>query len=380
VARRNGRPRGLSHGNLRPKGRGFEYRFFLNGKSYSFSIRAETLAQAVSRANEIYAQEERRAGLAATGVPVDWRFRDLLEYLRERVFPSLKDSTRATYELTGRLFCAFAEKELGDPLLQDYQGFHIQRYLDWRKSAKQLRWGEKNGARDRLVSKRTLQKDRTILHSLFQRAVDLEIREGNPVAKTKPVKAARRIPCLPSPDRVEALIEEMRGPMARLYAMTLAETAGRCESEILRLRWEDLDFEKGFLRVYATKTNKERKIPMSRRLAQAYKEHVLRYRDAKYGGKHTEWVFHHLKNQRHARAGDRIKSMRRAIQGAAKRAGITGDFHVHDLRHWRITKWLAEGKPLAAVQKAVGHSDPRTTSFYTHLDDSDLLVLVDRDK
>ena len=116
---------------------------------------------------------------------------------------------------------------------------------------------------------------------------------------------------------------------------------------------------------------------MSRRLIQAYREHFLRFRNARYNAKTSEWVFHHVKNQRNARAGDRIKSMRRAIKEAAKRAGLPPDFHVHDLRHWRITRWIAEGKPISAVQKAVGHSDPRVTAWYTHLLDEDLEILVD---
>src|SRR5690606_24447649 len=155
-----------------------------------------------------------------------WRFRDLLEDLREHVFPDLAESTRATYERTGSLFCDFAERGLGDPLVQDFRRVHIQRYLDWRRNNKQARWGDRRVS-DRRVSDRTLQKDRTILHALFQRAVDLEIREGNPVAKTKPVAAKRRIPRLPSPEQIEALIQEMRGPMGRLYVLTLAETGGR---------------------------------------------------------------------------------------------------------------------------------------------------------
>src|SRR5690606_108739 len=68
------------------------------------------------------------------------------------------------------------------------------------------------------------------------------------------------------------------------------------------------------------------------------------------------------------------------LESAARRAGIQDDFHPHDLRHYRITYWLAEGKRLAPVQKAAGHGDPGTTSWYTHLLDGDLLVLVDRDQ
>src|SRR5581483_2367954 len=42
-------------------------------------------------------------------------------------------------------------------------------------------------------------------------------------------------------------------------------------------------------------------------------------------------------------------------------------FRQHDLRHRRVTVWLAEEKSAALVQEAMGHSDLRTTLGYSHL-------------
>lgn len=62
-----------------------------------------------------------------------------------------------------------------------------------------------------------------------------------------------------------------------------------------------------------------------------------------------------------------------------KRAKLPADLRQHDLRHRRVTTWLAEGKSPALVQKAMGHADLATTMGYTHLVDDDLLALVDHD-
>ena len=51
-------------------------------------------------------------------------------------------------------------------------------------------------------------------------------------------------------------------------------------------------------------------------------------------------------------------------------------FLPHDLRHRRITKWLAEGKSAVLVKEAVGHADLRTTMGYTHLAKEHLRSLV----
>jgi len=120
--------------------------------------------------------------------------------------------------------------------------------------------------------------------------------------------------------------------------------------------------------------------PQALRAGSGFKEHFQRYRNALYDGKPSEWVFHHLKNRRRTKAGDRIGSLRRSLKEAAKRAGITWDFHTHDLRHWRATTWIEEGMPLPKVQRALGHSSLRTTEWYLQFVREDLLPLAGRKK
>lgn len=69
--------------------------------------------------------------------------------------------------------------------------------------------------------------------------------------------------------------------------------------------------------------------------------------------------------------------MRGAFAGAVKRAELPEDLNQHDLRHRRVTTWLAAGKSPVLVQKAMGHSDLQTTMKYTHLVSDDLLALVE---
>lgn len=73
------------------------------------------------------------------------------------------------------------------------------------------------------------------------------------------------------------------------------------------------------------------------------------------------WVFHHVVSRRRHAAGARIKSMRAAFTNAAVRAKLPDALHQHDLRHRRVTTWLAEGKNPVHVKEAVGHADLRTT-------------------
>ena len=69
--------------------------------------------------------------------------------------------------------------------------------------------------------------------------------------------------------------------------------------------------------------------------------------------------------------------MRRAFGAACKRAKLPPGIWPYDLRHTRITRWVAAGHNLALVQKATGHASMRTTTIYVHLTDDDLSVLVE---
>jgi site-specific recombinase XerD len=115
---------------------------------------------------------------------------------------------------------------------------------------------------------------------------------------------------------------------------------------------------------------------MTPRLLQAMRNHFADHRFARPGGNPTPWIFRHATTRRHAKAGERIRSMRGAFASAAKRANLPEGLVMHDLRHRRVTTWLAAGANAVHVKEAVGHSDLRTTMGYTHLAREHLRSLV----
>ncbi len=87
-------------------------------------------------------------------------------------------------------------------------------------------------------------------------------------------------------------------------------------------------------------------------------------------------MFHHPDSRWSHHAGERIKDMSSAVKVAARRAKLPKEFVIHDLRHSRITSWLAAGESAVAVQAAVGHSDLKTTmGYYTHVPGGHLSTL-----
>ncbi len=117
---------------------------------------------------------------------------------------------------------------------------------------------------------------------------------------------------------------------------------------------------------------------MTALLHQAMREHFAAFHFAAYDGQRSPWVFHHSQSRVPVyNAGDRLKDLRGGFDRAVERAKLPKGFRRHDLRHRRVTTWLAEGKPVAIVQEAMGHSDLRTTMGYKHLSKEHLRTLVE---
>ena len=133
-------------------------------------------------------------------------------------------------------------------------------------------------------------------------------------------------------------------------------TGGR-RNEITQARWDCVDLEKGTLLVPLSKSGKPRTISLSGAAAELISGLPSR-------GK-SDWLFPSPQTSRPCAAlyypWDRIR----------KRAGL-GDLRLHDLRHSYASNLVNGGVSLYVVQQLLGHSNPRMTQRYSHLEQDTL--------
>jgi integrase len=142
-----------------------------------------------------------------------------------------------------------------------------------------------------------------------------------------------------------------------------AVAAGARSGNIFRLRWADVDMERGVFRVHAGdfKGNRDVGFPLS---ADALE--VLRQQQ----GRHREYVFtDHL-----GRAP--VGSIKTCWKKACKRAGVEG-FRVHDLRHTFAAWHKLAGTPRDAIKELGGWSDARMVDRYGHINPQDYAHFAD---
>ena len=125
---------------------------------------------------------------------------------------------------------------------------------------------------------------------------------------------------------------------------------GMRRSEMLKLRWCDIDLENGFASLYDTKNGEDRRVPLTRRCIE-----VLQTLP-----KTDERVFPISAN-----------CLRLAWNRARKKAGIT-DLRFHDLRHEAVSRFFEMGMSVPEVALISGHKDVRQLFRYTHLNPSNV--------
>ncbi len=368
--------RSYGSGTVQRRGNSWRVRIMVDGQRHTYSLRDVTKKEAERFAKD-KAQELR--DLTGLGLPGRIRFSALLTRYEAEALSQRAPQTVKSYQSTLAAFRTFFIRDSGDPLAAEIRRGHVKAFLSWR------RLHQPDGStRSRPLSSRSVEKDRAILSGVFSFAEELEVVAANPCRKVAVPKGDKREPLIIDDGQFDALVEACGDrDMLRLYVLVLGEAGLRCDSEALWLRFEDVDLENGFLTVESvrkgrrTKSGRMRVVPMTPRLLEAMRAHFRSYRFAAYDGGASPWLFHHLVTRRHAKAGDRITKLRKSFYAAAKRAELPADLRQHDLRHRRVTTWLAAGKPAHLVQKAMGHSDIRVTLGYSHLVPEDLRTLVD---
>jgi len=162
-----------------------------------------------------------------------------------------------------------------------------------------------------------------------------------------------------TPEQLQALLEAIEqdphpvaGPM-----MLCALFTGMRRGEMFRLKWIDLDFERGFITIRNPKGGIDQTIPMNQRARELFEAMPHE----------SEFIFP-------GRGGNQRTDIKRAVRAIKRAAGIPEDFRaLHGLRHVYASMLASSGKvDMLTLQKLMTHKSPDVTMRYAHLRDEAL--------
>ena len=171
-------------------------------------------------------------------------------------------------------------------------------------------------------------------------------------------------------------------PHIRPIIITALETGMRL-SEILNLKWDEVEMDKGItLSAERCKDREARFIPFSSRLNLVFKELILQrqnIKDSQYyslGDKEFVFLYHKL-IKKGMRKWVHPTVIRRSFLNAVAKAGLKGKITFHSFRHTFVTRWIKENRgSVVALNLITGHNHINMTQHYSHPSEEDLCEIV----
>ncbi len=219
---------------------------------------------------------------------------------------------------------------------------------------------------DKNIKSRSIARILSGLKSFFNYLELEEYVSSNPIALIDSPQVGFKLPVYLSIEEIDSILGviDVSSPEgARNYA--IIETLYSCGlrvSELINLRFSDLYFDEGFIRVRG-KGNKQRLMPISEIAIQKINNY-LHHRaniSIKRGNEDVLFV------SSRGKAISRI-TIFHYIRKYSEEAGIEKDIGPHVLRHSFATHLLERGANIRVIQEMLGHEKISTTEIYTHLD------------
>lgn len=227
---------------------------------------------------------------------------------------------------------------------------------------------------------------------LYREVLSIELPWMESVVRAK---RPQRIPTVLSRQEVTTLLAVMDGQVG-LMASLLYGTGMRL-MECVRLRVQDIGFDRSEIAVRNGKGGKDRRVPLPQRLRDRLSQQVERARVLHVGdlaGGNGEVFLPHALGRKYPNAGREFAwqyvfpapreskdprtgkvrrhhidegVLQRAVKSARTQAGIDKSVSCHTLRHCFATHLLEAGQDIRTVQELMGHKDVSTTQIYTHV-------------
>ena len=212
------------------------------------------------------------------------------------------------------------------------------------------------------------------LRSFYRYLRHESLVEKNPFVGVNSMRTSRRLPKYVAEEQMVHVVERvLQDAESEDYiearnalVVLLFYASGLRLAELVAIDWGDFEAGYTLLRVRG-KGDKERVLPIVRRLSNAIKAHKERFFDQKIWKSQQKPLFLSKRDERISRS-----DVQRSVARLLRECQVEGKISPHVLRHTFATHLLNEGADLREIQELMGHSSLKATQVYTHSNISQL--------
>ena len=301
-----------------------------------------TISEAHERAVEASVQKTPRRAPTLVSYATD--------IIERRFEPVLAKGTIGVYRAALRAWTTYFGKRDGQRAVR-LDEITPARWLDYRAWRAKTR--NSSHGRKRTVGNRTLNADQQCVVRILNEAILDGHLDANPLAGMKKLREARKPRRYLTKEEIGALITNCPEHF-RAYLLTALYTGAR-KSELVRLRWSDIDFEGGKIGLFRPKVGNADSIDLHPAVA----EELQRVRAEREDVAPRDHVF--LSSR-----GTPFREIRKSWALALKAAGLEEreGLTPHTTRHSFATHYLQNGGAVTDLQQQLGHADLATTQIY----------------
>lgn len=192
-------------------------------------------------------------------------------------------------------------------------------------------------------------------HSAIKKFYDICLGQKE---KFKYIPYARKdgkLPIVLSVDEIQKMFSVCENTKHKVI-LALLYSCGLRVSELINLKWSNIDRSRMVINIIQAKGNKDRQVMLTPQIIPLLEKYWKEYKSKVY-------VLNGWKDE--LQYSDR--SVGQVIKQLAEKAHINKRVYTHLMRHCSFTHMVENGTDINLIQKLAGHSSVKTTAIYTHI-------------
>lgn len=183
---------------------------------------------------------------------------------------------------------------------------------------------------------------------------ELTIGMPNKIDKIPYPKSDKKLPIVLSQDEVQRMFTACEN-LKHKVILAMLYSCGLRVSELINLKWCNIDRSRMIINIIAGKGNKDRQVMLSAPLIPLLEKYFKQYHPREYvlnGQTELQYT---------------ARSVCEVVKQLAAKAGINKRVYTHLMRYNCFTHMVENGVDINLIQKLAGHNSVKTTNVYLHI-------------